>query len=199
MRELAYRRSTFWHRVEEIMHTATDGGPRGQRRMAARILEAGAVDIDLKPGKRGKYEIDIYDQVGWDVARDAEIKLGDRIPEKPWLVCNYSRIKSLGGGRNQVDAYSKPIIFITHHVISRMAQRLELRDADDLGEAMRMIWNATVTLMHDKGVKQWLDAPACGWRVPLAPEKSKAVVILQRHDKRKALVAATVLEPGVFP
>jgi len=71
-----------------------------------------------------------------------------------------------------------------------MAQRLELRTVDDLRDAVRIIWNAAVSLMHEKGIERWLAAPSQGWRVPL--DAGDACVVLQRHFKRKALVAATV-------
>src|SRR5215831_9485996 len=81
-------------------------------------------------------------------------------------------------------ARSGPVIFITHHVISRMAQRLELRTADDLYEAVRVIWNAATVLMKEKGADRWLAAPPQGWRVPL--DADGACVVLQRHFKRRA-------------
>jgi hypothetical protein len=65
-----------------------------------------------------------------------------------------------------------------------MAQRLELRTADDLYEAVRVIWNAATVLMKEKGADRWLAAPAQGWRVPL--DADGACVVLQRHFKRRA-------------
>jgi hypothetical protein len=58
--------------------------------------------------------------------------------------------------------------------------------------AARTIWNAAAGLINrQKGT--WVEPPAQGWRVPLETvDGDAAVVVLKRHESRKALVAATV-------
>jgi hypothetical protein len=104
----------------------------------------------LSTGKRGKYEILIYDFTGFDPSRDAEIGPNDPIPEKPWISCNLSMLESPGGGRNMVEVNSRPVLFITHHAMSRVAQRLGMRTSEHLMASARIIWNGCLTLLNNK-------------------------------------------------
>jgi hypothetical protein len=192
MRELAKKRSTLWHAMEEIMRTSSDGTPRAQRKMEQRVKLAGATRTELVPGKRGKYTLAVWDITGWDQSRDAEIQIGDPIPERPWIACNVTRLESKGGGRNDYDLRSSVWLFITHHCMSRTAQRLGMRSAGHMGVATRLIWNAAMKLIGEKGLDGVLAAPPQGWRVQLI-EDVAAVVVLQKHFKKNALVAATVI------
>jgi hypothetical protein len=103
--------------------------------MAARVMQAGALDVELTPGKRGRYELMIWDFTGWDPRRDVKIQSGDEIPEKPWISCNLTHLRSLGRGRETLEFRSFPVLVISHHAISRTAQRLGLRtrSTDALG------------------------------------------------------------------
>jgi hypothetical protein len=193
LREVARTHSTLWDAIEEVVAVSRGGSPKAQRKLAERILRAGAIHTKLWPGKRGKYQIMIYDFTGFDPSRDAEIGPDDPIPEKPWISCNLSLLESPGGGRNVVEINSRPLLFITHHALSRGAQRLGMRTSAHMTEAARIIWNSCVKLLNDKGdIEQWLDAPPQGWRVPIPPMEG-AVAVLKRHEKRRALVAATVI------
>jgi len=192
MRHLARKRATLLEAINEAIANSTDGGPRAQRKMAERIERAGALNTELTSGKRGRYTLTFCDFTGWDAKRDAEIRLGDKIPEKPWIACNVTILSSPGRGRETLDCRSTPVILITHHAMSRTAQRLGLRTTEHLMVAARTIWNGAVKLLNDKENKAWLDAPPQGWRVPIEA-KGEAFVILKRHDKHdRVLVAATV-------
>src|SRR5262245_42110135 len=89
-RELAQRMLQLT--ADESMADLSECGTaaKAQRKLAERILRAGAIHTKLWPGKRGKYEIMIYNFTGFDASRDAEIGLDDPIPEKPWIACNLS-------------------------------------------------------------------------------------------------------------
>jgi len=84
-----------------------------------------------------------------------------------------------------------------------MAQRLGLRTSEHLLDASRIIWNSSVGFLEEhmrEPEDRWLDLPPQGVRVPIKDgSKTGAVVILKRHEKRQALVAVSVFEPGVFP
>jgi hypothetical protein len=84
------------------------------------------------------------------------------------------------------------LLFITHHALSRSAQRLDMRTAADLMADVAAIWNSAIKLFNDKGLDTALEPPPAGWRVPLAHINPPAVVVLKRHEKR-ALIAATVI------
>ena len=195
LRELARKRSTIWTTIDQAISSSSDGCPKAQRKMEERVKRAGAQATTLYPGKRGRYELVIYDFTGWDCARDAEITVGDAIPQTPWIACNVTSIKSYGNGREETDIKSAPYLFITHHALSRTAQRLGMRTQAHLLTAVHIIWNSANRFIDSKGgIVASLDAPRSGWRAPLeARPHVNASVVLQRHYQRKALVAATVI------
>ena len=190
MRQLARDHARLWDTITGITASSSDGTPRAQRKLEERVKRAGALTTQLWPGKRGCYTLVAYNLTGFDQRRDAPIRLDDPVPERPWISCNVTAIESKGRGRNEVELSSRPILFITHHAMSRAAQRLDMRTSDHLLDAARAIWTAAEDLLIEKGgVDAWLDAPPQGWRVPLS---GSATVVLRRHEKRRALVAATV-------
>jgi hypothetical protein len=90
---------------------------------------------------------------------------------------------------NCIGAHSRPVVFLTHHVISRMAQRFGLCTPEHMHETMRLVWNAAASNMKNEGWHKWAEIPEEGWRRPLAKD---VLVVLKRHPTRRALIAATV-------
>jgi hypothetical protein len=195
LRDLARKHVTVGNAIVEAIGNSSDGSPKAQAKMAERIRRAGARHVQLYPGKRGRYEVIIHDFTGWDPSREAEICPDDPIPEKPWIACYVTSFKSTGGGRHHFDLKSRPLLFISHHAMSRAAQRLDMRTSADLMADATAIWNSAVKLLNEKGLDAALQPPPAGWRVPLVHINPPAFVVLQRHrdDKRNALVAATVI------
>jgi hypothetical protein len=113
-----------------------DGSPRAQRWIEERLRQAGmvlghpTVSTGLKPGKRGVYEICVLFWSGYDKHRDREIGIGDALPSRPWLALWYTVIE--GTGHNRVNWHRAPLCYISHHVLSRMAQRHGMRTLDDM-------------------------------------------------------------------
>jgi hypothetical protein len=64
----------------------------------------------------------LYQLVGWDPVRDDEIGPGDPMPEKPWIALF---ITTISGRGHKIK--SRPVLFVTHHALSRAAQRFGLR------------------------------------------------------------------------
>jgi hypothetical protein len=192
LRELAVRRAQLRPAIQDAFARSSDGSPRAQQKMATRIKQAGAVYVDLRPGKRGRYEIDIYEWMGWDPATDSEIEIGDAIPEKPWIACQITSVQSKGRGR--FEECSWPFLFVTHHVLSRAAQRFGLRTSKGIEDTVRTIWNAAMTLLDKIDKDAWLSPPPWGHRLQLERnDGSKAVVVLRRHETHPALIAMTIL------
>jgi hypothetical protein len=103
-------------------------------------------------------------------------------------------IESKGRGHGVTELSSHPILFITHHAMSRAAQRLGMRTAEHMLEVATMIWIGTMDLMLEAdSLDAWLAAPPAGWRVPI---EGGGLVVLKRHEERHALLAATVLDSG---
>jgi hypothetical protein len=191
-RHLARTHADVWTAISEVIASSSDGGPRAQRRMAERIEQAGALGTHLTPGKRGRYTLIAYNLVGWDRARDAAILAGDPIPEQPQIACNLTAVESEGRGRDLVKITSRPMLLVTHHCLSRAAQRFGVRTSAHLVAVTTAIWNTAFDLLCEKAdIDAWLAAPLEGWRVPIDGVRD-VTVVLKRHEKRAALVAATM-------
>jgi hypothetical protein len=194
MRHLAVTRARLSQQIAEAILSSSDGSPKAQRKMLARIQKVGAVGAFLKPGKRGQYSLGFFDWTGWDRTRNEEIKLDDSLPPKPQIVCWLNRIKSEGRGRNKTNFQPVPFLFITHHALSRAAQRLGIRTIDDLSTVIMGLSGTAMDLLlenfHDS--EWWAKVPPMGLRVPLA-DNSSIVVVLKKHPARKAFLAATIL------
>src|SRR5262245_7539449 len=195
MQQLAQKHARLWATLDAILKAGAiyAGSPQAQHRLAARVRAAGAA-VHLAPGKRGRFTLGVYSLTGWCPARDAAIAVGDAIPPKPWIAGLVCLVESLGGGRNMVRAYDKPLLFLTHHVISRGAQRLGLRTQDDIAAMAEATLAAALAAKAAGGFKDWGNAPPAGMRLPIAVNALNAVVVLKAHPKRKALIAATVLK-----
>jgi len=192
MRELARKHAWVWETIAEVVNASADGNPAAQRRMEERIKRIGVLATNLDPGKRGRYRLLIYDLTGWNQRKDREIVFDDKIPERPWIACNVIIIKSEGRGADRVTFRSKPMVLISHHAMSRTAQRLGMRTGEHMLKATHAIWTAALDVLHEKE-DDWLNAPLEGWRVPMRTADN-AIVVLKKHRKRDALVAATVLD-----
>jgi len=192
MRHLAQQRADLWETLGSIIKNANDGAPAGQRKLEQKIKQIAKCHVRLHPGKRGKYSIDVYDMTGFDPERDSEIKKGDPIPAKPWLAQWVTYIESSGNGRGSITMDSYLLVLITHHALSRAAQRFGARTMAHMLNIASSIGGTVTRVMAEKK-HQWLDTPPEGWPIPITADASiSATVILKRHETRSCLVAATV-------
>jgi hypothetical protein len=183
-----------------VMTTAHDVGPRGQEQIRKRIEAAGVVSgrANVKTrlesdGKRGKYKILFMFWAGWDRDREEEIKAGDPIPERPQLVYWAAALERTGNGERSI--MYRPILIISHHVLSRTAQRHELRTVDDMLDTIEAL-NQWVLRFTDNKIKQ---VPPEGWRIPVNSrswnaEEADAHLIIQRHRTLGIPIAVTILD-----
>jgi hypothetical protein len=66
LQQLAQRNAQLWaaiHALTKDPH-GRDGNPRAQAKLEAKIKSLGALLTNLKPGKRGRYELRIYSLAG---------------------------------------------------------------------------------------------------------------------------------------
>ena len=56
LRELVKQRTAVAREVTKAIACSNDGNPKAQARMANRIRKADAIQVDLQPGKRGRYK-----------------------------------------------------------------------------------------------------------------------------------------------
>jgi hypothetical protein len=120
--------------VAVALNTGADGNPKAQARLAERIRRVGAgvvTRVDLVPGKRGGFTLSFCYWTGWNPERDDPIETSDALPAgRVWLAYWFADITGEGGGK--YSNVSAPGFLVTHHALSRLAQRCGARTAADL-------------------------------------------------------------------
>jgi hypothetical protein len=190
IRDVVERHSCVRNEIVSAIKNSSDGSPRAQKKLEQRIYRAGAISTHLYPGKRGKYYINIWDWTGWDPARDEEISPKDAMPTKPWLAFWVSRLESEGRGKNHVSLRGTPLVFVTHHSLSRAAQRWGVRDGLEMMAAVGFMWNESLLyLVNGRDFSsKWCETAPDGDKVKIGD----TTMIVKKHEKREALVVATV-------
>jgi hypothetical protein len=195
LQHLAVQSSHLAEAMKEKAFKASDGTPRGQRKLEQRLQQIGTVcgrqivQTALREGKRGHYRLSLLFWSGYDSNREREITVDDTPPAKPLLCLWHARIESEGKGRNLVHWRRRPICFISHHILSRAAQRIGVRTLEDVLDLIREIIEKFTGLMLDR--EDWLEPPPQGWHIPL---RDTATLVLQKYRTQNALIAVTVLE-----
>lgn len=176
-----------------------DGNSRAQAKIAKAIEDRGGpfvLKVFVRPGKRGRYSLDIYSVDGWDAERRDTITADDAIPEKPWLACMHAAITSYG--KHRYDEELNVHLLVTHHCLSRLCQRCGARTRGDLYDAVQGLWAAFLR-EHDAhvGRKGWL-RDGYRMRFPVRHDgarKTTALAVLNHYDdERGGIVVATILD-----
>jgi hypothetical protein len=206
MQRMAKQHAELWAAVDAILKDpyCRDGNPRAQAKLEAKIKNLGAWGTILIPGKRGRYALHVYSLAGWDPQRDALIKPGDPIPAKPWICTVFQAIHGAGQGR--VRRASFMWLFVTHHSLSRSAQRWGVRTVEDLSTVIEKIIRVALEYLTNRGLADAMtgdggdarfDTPPQGVRLPMpgsAELGDEGVIVVEKHETRQALVVSTVLE-----
>ena len=203
--------------------TRTKGGSiKAQQKMVSRLEQAGAMEVHLVPGKRGKYELYWYEWNGWDPETKKQIKIVDQkaankdsrkaqiftlkngyvdmnmvIPDKPWLACVLKRMQSLGNGLMEMTIQSVTTLLVTHHALSRMAQRYEVRSVEDLLVVSQKMLNILLPWYNQVTEAEWNSVqgrvpPFNGWKINM----DKATLVVLPHEEprlKMCMVVVTVL------
>jgi hypothetical protein len=154
------------------------GSPRAQQRFAMRLAKAAdqlLLGIWLKPGKRGKFKL--FMSV-WGVLAEGT--------DKPQVVLGTFVFDSLGHYR--VEPHYKRLFIVSHHALSRLAQRCEVRTVQDLHQALALMGDAAMSagweFLHAD------DYPPAGKRFAF----DGGIAVLKRDADSGDLVIATILE-----
>jgi hypothetical protein len=196
MRWIVEAQMRRWARVQHVVSNCKDGNPRSQERMIRRLKEAGGVfffDVFLDPGKRGKFVYHLLDVAGWNPAADTMIFETSAIPEKPWLCCNTTRV--ISRGRNVYDQTTGIELLVTHHSMSRLAQRNGVREPKELLMAVHSIRSSYLDMRTINMAAVTRVLPE-GYRLKFSlPDNDFAWAVLNSHrgDKNGGLVVATIL------
>jgi hypothetical protein len=219
LRQMVQRHAKLWTAIRTVAEDrrARDGNPRAQAKLEAKIKNLGALQTDLIPGKRGRYELRVHSFAGWDPQRNAVIEPGDPIPEKPWI-CTMLYIVRGEGQRRIGHGSSSPVLFVTHHCLSRSAQRWGVRTVSDLSAAIEEITTVAFNYLTNRAAGSsreippdqprgaggdawfdtWFDTPPEGVRLPMpggtaGPDGGEPLIVVKKHETRPALVVATLL------
>jgi hypothetical protein len=192
LRHLTVQQIAMRAAVTGAICSSSDGSPRSQRKLAQRIERAGAFGISLEPGKRGQYTLGFVELVGWDPVRDGPVQPGDELPEKPWLGYCVCVLKSRGRGFGEVKYHARPILFMTHHALSRAAQRWGVRTVEHLVKATKLSAAFIADLVDNEQTLDALDGRTFADRVVQVGKDARLNCVITQHDKRPAVVIATV-------
>lgn len=191
LRQLAEQRATLWDTLNDVALRSSDGSPKAQQKLVKRLANAGALYPQLTPGKRGRYRIAFFNIIGFNPVRDELILPGCEVPEKPWLLVCGCVLSSKGHGDGKVHSVSRPACFVTHHVLSRAAQRFGARTPKDLISTASLMIAAVDELLEKDGLHGALDkCPPHGYQVQI--EKLNLTVVLTKHRSKDVFVALTI-------
>jgi hypothetical protein len=174
------------------------GNPLGQSRMVERMRKAGGkllLLLHLDPGKRARFELTVSEIAGYDPEINTIIHdKGPPAPAKPWLAVVCSHVKWHGRGRPS-EIKGGAVLLLTHHALSRLAQRAAARTPADLIMAARVLFDV---ILH-AGIEPD-ELPPAGRRltISLPGHMGEATAVVARHDDPEvcALVVTTILEVG---
>ena len=151
------------------------------------------LDIELTASaKRGRYTLWVHWIDGWDAGRK-DIIFGDEhaIPAKPWLACSITRLASKGRGIYREKNLT--MMVITHHALSRLAQRCGAKTPEDLIDAVANIWMAFAEQCEARKSVRWARTIA-GSGFKSTKGLAAFAALKPYEDCESAVVVATILD-----
>jgi hypothetical protein len=172
-----------------------DGNPRAQAKIARKLEETGwpfVLNVSLKKsGKRGRYELCFVSLDGYSPSLRQVIVDEKDIPHKPWLAISLHWIKSRGN--HDYDERRATIMLLTHHALSRLAQRSSVKCIWDLVGAVVAIWSAYAERFHDYGGFKFPE----GHRLQFQLDGGGIGLAVLNHDRfgvsKNRVVVATII------
>jgi hypothetical protein len=193
LKVIAGARRQVWPRLLGVIGRCPDGNPKAQARMLAK-LEAAAgpfiVWTALESGKRGRYRLFLVTTDVWNPETKEIMAPDDAIPEMPWLAFTVVKLTSKGDHHYGDEAFVP--LLVTHHALSRLAQRCGARTILDIWFAASEIGEA----YFSNGLKGFSDNSRL--KVSLPNEMGNAICVL-RSDSDGADVVTTLWQEDEAP
>jgi hypothetical protein len=181
--------AAYWPIIRTTLETA-DGNPAAQQRMYRKLKAAVGKFLlasELTPGKRGRYRLAFSCFAGWDPERKMLIDVDDPIPAKPWIALTLVQVE--GKGNFKYNNFVTAALMITHHALSRLAQRCDARTIDDVFDAVLRITDGYMTRQMNND----FSSPRDGDRLKVELRHGSAVCVLCRSaDVEDGAVVATL-------
>jgi hypothetical protein len=195
MRYIIAMRSRDWAEAKGILldPDASDGNPRAQAKLLKKFrAAAGAFCLaaDLVPGKRGRYSITAFTVGGWDPNRECTIEDEEAIPARPWITLNAFRLKGEGHGSFNYNEF--PVLFFTHHALSRLAQRCGARTALEVYAAVAKIMVEFYLLLEQttQGFSTITDNQRMRVKLPMG--MGTAICVIRREGEKNQFTITTL-------
>jgi hypothetical protein len=194
LRYIAREHAGTFSRVIAAIKGDRCGGPKAQARTVERVRRIAGetlLDVQLTPGKRGHFKIALADWVAWHEGQGCEIGPDDPLPLKPWLACGITFVEGKGGGRRSAKGHYS--LMLTHHSLSRLAQRAGVRSVPELIGAVRAVWGA----YYDFRLRSTPGTPTpTGTHLPFKLASGReAVAITKRYPDGGSLVVTVIDAP----
>ena len=151
LRVIAAERPIIWPRIHAVLGLMNDGNPKAQQKMLVKFKEAAGpfyFSANLETGTRGRYVLRFTAIEVWNAETKTIVMSDDEIPDTPWLGFSICNITSKGKRRYTEE--TDLVLFVTHHALSRLAQRCGARTIHDVSLAARKI---AVAFFEDKWPK----------------------------------------------
>jgi hypothetical protein len=196
MRFIVGVRAREWPDVEAIFTDphASDGNPKAQAKLVKKIKAAAGeccLGAQLRPGKRGRYTVTSFFLSGWDPAEERLVTDPEAIPYQPWSALSAHRIER--HGHRQVKWQHFPVLFITHHALSRLAQRCGARTAIEVYRAVQLIALEFLdNLLFEEASSNVLIRDNQRFRVKLPPPMGAAICVVRRDGEKTEFTITTL-------
>lgn len=175
--------------IRSALTAMPDGNPKAQQKIVRKLEQLGGPFLLsaslLSSGKRGRYKIGAVFIDGWDATHEQIVHIDDAMPTKPWLACTHVVLTSKG--RHDYENKAAVPLMVSHHAMSRLAQRCGAETPIDLLIAVNNIWCAFIDQIH----VTW---PRDGAHLKFRLTRTLSAFAVLRQGDKGEIVVTTILD-----
>jgi hypothetical protein len=174
VRWLANEAERLLPHINALLAGVLPASPRAQLRLVEKLRKIARptlLDVYLSPGKRGRFKLAVFI---WGVKPGA----------RPQVYLGIQAIEGIGNFRLRTK--TRHLLTVSHHAMSRLAQRCNVRTPEDLQRALA---GMALTVIAEDGLLEG-DFPPAGKCFSFPG----GVAVLRRDAESGDLIVATVLE-----